>query len=184
MIETDIKAIVEAILITSSQPVSEQTLLKVFEATDTVTAKQIIIALHQLKRDYSDRSFELVELASGWQIMTREGYAPWINRFRADKPPKYSAATMETLAIIAYKQPVTRGDIESIRGVSVSSQILKTLIDREWIRVSGHREVPGRPALYVTTNQFLDYFKLSSLQSMPKIEGLVAEDNTIEEFYL
>ncbi len=184
MIETDIRAVIEAILVTSAQPVSENTLLQVLNTTATITSEQITLALHQLKRDYSDRAFELVELASGWQIMTREVYAPWINQFRAEKPPKYSTATMETLAIIAYKQPVTRGDIEAIRGVSVSSHILKTLLDRAWIRLSGHRDAPGRPALYVTTNQFLDYFKLASLQDMPKIDGLAAEDYQIEEFYL
>lgn len=184
MIDTDIKAVLEAILITSQQPVSEQMLLQVFQASDSVTQEQITIALRQLKNDYYDRAFELVELASGWQIMSREIYAPWINQFRAEKPPKYSAATMETLAIIAYKQPVTRGDIEALRGVSVSSQILKTLQDREWVRISGYRDAPGKPAQYVTTKQFLDYFKLSSLNELPPIEGLGEENEQVEEFYL
>ena len=184
MIETDIKAVVEAILITASQPVSEKILLQVIEATDTITEEQITLALHLLKREYSDRAFDLVKVASGWQILTKETYAPWINHFRAEKPPKYSSATLETLAIIAYKQPVTRGDIESIRGVSVSSNILKSLMDREWIRVCGHRDAPGKPALYETTTQFLDYFKLSSIQSLPKINGLQVEEVSDEEFYI
>ncbi|WP_367605815.1 SMC-Scp complex subunit ScpB [Legionella sp. W05-934-2] len=186
MIEIDIKAVIEAILITASQPVSEETLLTILQNNGSISPEQITLALHQLKRDYSDRAFELVKLASGWQILTKEAFAPWINLFRAEKPPKYSAATLETLAIIAYKQPVTRGDIEAIRGVSVSSQILKTLVDREWIRISGYRDAPGKPALYRTTSQFLDYFKLPSLQDLPVIEGIngIVEADQIEEIYL
>jgi len=180
MHESEIKNIVEAILITATEPVSEKSLLTIIGDGTAIKANEIKQALQSLQKEYNNRAFELLQVASGWQILTKEAYASWINDFRAHKPPKYSSATMETLAIIAYKQPVTRSDIESIRGVSVSSQIIKSLQEREWIRTNGCRDVPGKPALYVTTNQFLDYFKLSSIHDLPSIEGLMVDDEERE----
>ena len=129
-------------------------------------------AINSIIDDYASRPVGLQRLASGYRFQVKEGFAYWVARLFEEKPPKYSRAALETIAIIAYRQPVTRGDIEDIRGVGVSSNIIRTLIEREWIRVIAHKEVPGRPALYGTTKQFLDYFNLSSLEQLPTLEEI------------
>ncbi len=129
-------------------------------------------ALAELARDYEGRAMELVEVASGWRIQVRADYADWVSRLWEERPGRYSRALLETLAIIAYRQPVTRGEIEEIRGVSVSTSIMRTLQDRGWVRAVGHRDVPGRPAMYGTSRQFLDYFNLRSLDQLPTLMEL------------
>ena len=129
-------------------------------------------AISRLEEDYATRGLELREVASGWRVQVREQFSPWVSRLWEARPPKYSRALLETLALIAYQQPVTRGDIEQVRGVAVSSNIIKTLLDRDWIRIVGHRDVPGKPALYGTTRGFLDYFNLRSLDRLPPLSEL------------
>ncbi len=129
-------------------------------------------ALVAIEEDYAHRSVGLQKLASGYRFQVKENYAYWVGRLFEEKPPRYSRALLETIAIIAYRQPVTRGDIEDIRGVSVSSNMIRTLLDRGWVRVIGYKEVPGRPAIYETTRQFLDYFNLSSLDQLPPLDVL------------
>ena len=129
-------------------------------------------ALAELTEDFAGRGFELKEVASGFRIQVREGYAQWVSRLWDERPPRYSRALLETLALIAYRQPITRAEIEDIRGVAVSSNIVKTLLEREWVRVVGHKELPGRPAMYATTRQFLDYFNLKSLAELPTLSEL------------
>ncbi|WP_232209282.1 SMC-Scp complex subunit ScpB [Alkalilimnicola ehrlichii MLHE-1] len=143
-------------------------------APDRQTLRQ---ALAELRQDYEGRGLEVKQVASGWRIQVREAYAPWVSRLWEEKPGRYSRALLETLAIIAYRQPVTRGEIEDIRGVTVSSSIMRTLTDRGWVRIVGHKDVPGRPGLYATTPAFLDYFNLSSLSELPDLTSLNDPDN-------
>ncbi|KTD30653.1 segregation and condensation protein B [Legionella maceachernii] len=170
MNESELKLIVEALLMNSNQPLSIERLQALFDEWQRPNREQLLAALNELTKDYETRAIELKCLASGYCLQTKPVYSVWIGRLYAEKPAKYSRALLETLAIIAYRQPVTRADIEEIRGVAVSSSILKTLIEREWIRVAGHRDVPGKPAVYVTTKLFLDYFNLSSLSDLPALE--------------
>jgi segregation and condensation protein B len=167
-----VKSVLETVLLSSSEPVAVSDLKKVFDApipTDTLRK-----VLEELRTDWQGRGVELVNVASGWRFCTRPEYQKFLDRLNPQKPPRYSRAVMETLAIIAYRQPVTRGDIEDIRGVTVSSNIIKTLELRGWIDVVGHREVPGRPALYATTTSFLDDLNLRSLEELPSLEELGA----------
>ncbi len=131
--------------------------------------RQLHEALDELTEEYAGRGIEIVEVGSGFRIQVRSQYASWVSRLYAERPPKYSRALLETLALIAYRQPITRGEIEDIRGVSVSTNIVKTLTEREWVRVVGHRDVPGKPALYATTKEFLDYFNLKGLGELPSL---------------
>ena len=124
--------------------------------------------------DYRPRGIQLVEVASGYRFQSLDSLSPWLSRLWQETSPRYSRAMLETLALIAYRQPITRGEIEQVRGVAVSSNIIKTLTEREWIKVVGHKEVPGRPALYATTKQFLDYFSLKSLSDLPNAEDFMA----------
>lgn len=164
--------IVEAALLTAGEPVSIATLSKLFDpALDTLTVQQL---LADIAADWSGRSVELVQVASGWRFQCKPAVQSYLDRLTPEKPPRYSRAVMETLAIIAYKQPVTRGDIEAIRGVAVSTNIVKTLEDRQWVEVVGHRETPGRPALYATTKTFLDDLGLSALSELPSLAELDA----------
>ncbi|NOQ13535.1 MAG: SMC-Scp complex subunit ScpB [Methyloprofundus sp.] len=144
----------------------------VFPELEAPKKQQIQEAIDSLQYDYRDQGIGLHKVASGYRFQVKVELAPWVARLFAEKPPKYSRALLETIAIIAYQQPVTRGDIEEIRGVSVSSNMIRTLLEREWITVLAHKEVPGRPALYGTTRQFLDYFNLESLEGMPALEEL------------
>lgn len=173
-IEFDVntKRIVEAILFAANRTMTVKQIQQAFPELEQPDIKDIQAAIDSIMADYSDRPVGLKKLASGYRFQVKEGMAPWISRLFEEKPPKYSRALLETLSIIAYRQPVTRGEIEDIRGVSVSSQIIRTLLDREWIRVIAHKEVPGRPALYGTTKQFLDYFNLSSLDELPTMEEI------------
>ena len=159
---------IEAALFSSERPLSVRDLQILF---DQKTDKGIIqAALEELSADYADRGVELVEVAGGFRFQTKAAHAPALRVLRESRPPRYSRALLETLAIIAYRQPVTRGDIEDVRGVTVTTEIMRVLLDREWIRQSGTREVPGHPALYVTTPIFLEYFGLTSLKELPSLD--------------
>lgn len=162
------KQVLEAALLTSSQPLSLDELLRLFAGRmERATLRML---LDELRTDWQGRSLELVQVASGWRFQARPEYAPFIARLNPEKPQKYSRAAMETLAIIAYRQPVTRGDIEEIRGVAVNPNIIRQLQEREWIDIVGQRDVPGRPSLYATTKTFLDDLNLRSLAELPPLE--------------
>lgn len=172
----NLKHIVEAILFAANKPMTIKQIQQVFPELERPDTLEIQLALEAIAQDYLTRPIGLKQLASGYRFQIRENLAPWVSRLFEEKPPRYSRALLETLAIIAYRQPVTRGEIEDIRGVSVSSSIIHTLLEREWIRVIAHKEVPGRPALYGTTKQFLDYFNLTSLNELPKLEEIGSLD--------
>ena len=160
----------EAVLLSAQQPVSMLELRKVFaDAIGTDVLRKLLDEI-RLEWTEAERPLELVQLASGWRFRTRAEYLPYLERLSPEKPPKYSRAELETLAIIAYRQPVTRGDIEDIRGVTVASQIIKVLEERGWVDVVGHRETPGRPALLATTKKFLDDLGLRSVTELPPLE--------------
>jgi len=164
-----LKMVLEAALLAAGGPLTLDTLLGLFGEEERPTRDEVLEALSSLERDYQDRAIELVEVAGGHRIQVRCAAAPWVARLWEEKPARYSRALLETLALIAYRQPITRGEIEDIRGVAVSTNIVKTLTEREWIRIVGHRDVPGRPALYATTRKFLDYFGLRSLNDLPTL---------------
>lgn len=173
----EMKRILETALLVSHEPLPLQQLGKLFE--NEVDTDHLRTTLEEIKNDWSTRGVELVQVASGWRFQARSEYQPYINRLSPEKPPKYSRAVLETLAIIAYRQPATRGDIEDIRGVTVSPNILKTLEGRGWIDVIGQRDVPGRPALYATTKQFLDDLNLRSLQDLPSLDQFVVNEQML-----
>lgn len=179
-----VKQIVEAALLAAGRPLSLEQLLALFTEDECPERRQIVQALATLEQEYAERGIELSEVGNGFRIQVRAGYAPWVSRLWEEKPPRYSRALMETLALIAYRQPATRAEIEDIRGVSVSSNIVKTLLEREWVRVVGHRDVPGRPALYATTREFLDYFGLQSLDELPTLAELRDFDSINRELDL
>jgi len=166
----DAERILEAALLCASQPMTVRDMRQLFD--NAVSADAVRGMLDKLSAQWVGRGVELRELASGWRFQTRADVQAHLDRLNPEKPPKYTRATLETLAIIAYKQPVTRGDIEDIRGVTVSSNIIKQLEDRGWVEVIGHRDAPGRPALFATTRQFLDDLGLASLAQLPTLEGL------------
>lgn len=169
---SELKNIVEAALLVAGQPLAIERLLALFPEGSQPTREELREALDALAREYAERGIELKQIDKGWRVQTREKYTPWVARLLEERPPRYSRALLETLAIIVYRQPVTRGEIEDIRGVSVSTDIIRTLIEREWIREVGRREVPGRPALYGTTRQFLEHFNLKNLEEMPPLAAL------------
>ncbi len=164
-----LKNIVEAALLASGCPLSLDGMQALFDEAEQPEKKQLHEVVVCLAEEYQGRGIEVVEVASGWRIQVRQGYSPWVSRLWAERPARYSRALMETLALIAYRQPITRGEIEDIRGVSVSSNIIHTLLEREWIRVVGQRDVPGKPSLYGSTREFLDYFNLKSLNDLPTL---------------
>src|SRR5687768_11608776 len=166
----DAKKILEAALLASQEPVGLNELKRLFD--NEIGADTLKNLLEELRADWSGRAVELVSVASGWRFQTAADFRPYIERLQPERPPRYSRAVMETLAIIAYRQPVTRGDIEDIRGVGVSTQIIQALETRGWIDVVGHRETPGRPALYATTTKFLDDLGLRSLEELPPLEEI------------
>jgi len=172
MSEARIKHIVEAVLLASGKPLTLEQLLGVFGDGEKPERDQLRLAIDGLQEDYADRGIELVQVAGGFRIQVKQDMEPWVSRLTEEKPARYSRALLETLALIAYRQPITRGEIEDIRGVSVSSSIVKTLQEREWVRIVGHRDVPGRPAMYGTTRQFLDYFNLKGLDDLPTLMEL------------
>ena len=165
----NLSLIIEALLFSSSRPLSEKEILSAFDLRSPPTSNEIKEALKSIEEKYSENSIELVKVSSGYRLRIRQEYSSWVAKLWEAKPQKYSRALMETLALIAYKQPITRGEIEEVRGVSVSSQIIRTLLDRSWIKVVGHRDVPGRPALFSTTKDFLDDLNLSKLSDLPEL---------------
>lgn len=176
---TDAKRIVETALICALQPIPLRDLGVLFDGELTTDTLKII--LNELKNDWSERGVELVAVASGWRFQSRPQMHDYLDRLHPEKPPRYSRAVLETLAIIAYRQPVTRGDMEDIRGVMINSLILKQLEDRGWIDVIGHRETVGRPALYATTRQFLDDLGMASLDQLPLMGGEEGQDLLLEQ---
>jgi segregation and condensation protein B len=172
MNEHDLKITIEATLLAAGRPVTAQQLLDLFEERERPTDEQLQAALDALAADYSERGIELMQVASGWRIQVRQRCTDIVSRLWQERPSKYSRALLETLALVAYRQPITRSEIEEIRGVSISSTIMRTLQERNWIRVVGHREVPGRPELLGTTREFLDYFGLKSLDQLPTLAEL------------
>jgi segregation and condensation protein B len=177
MNELDLKHLIEATLLAAGRPVTTQQLLDLFEERERPTAEQLQQALQMLSADYEPRGIELVEIASGWRIQVRPRSVDVVSRLWQERPSRYSRALLETLALIAYRQPITRSEIEEIRGVSISSTIMRTMQERNWIRVVGHREVPGRPELLGTTREFLDYFGLKSLDQLPTLADLRDVEN-------
>jgi segregation and condensation protein B len=169
MSETGLVQIIEGALLAAGRPLTVPQLAELFEEHERPANPEIREALKEIGGRCEDRGFELQEVASGFRFQVRQSLSPWVARLWHERPQRYSRALLETLALIAYRQPITRGEIEEIRGVAVSSNIIKTLHEREWIRVVGHRDVPGRPAMYATTRQFLDYFNLKSLDQLPAL---------------
>lgn len=184
--EADLPALLEAIILAAGKPMTEEALLNIFEEDERPSKDALRTALKALKEDCEHRGVELIEIASGFRFQVKPKWNGWVAKLWEEKAARYSRALLETLSLIAYRQPITRGEIEDIRGVSLSSSIFKTLLDdREWIRVVGHRDVPGRPALYATTKSFLDYFGLKSLEqlpSLPEILNLEAAQLKAEQF--
>ncbi|MBI2801908.1 MAG: SMC-Scp complex subunit ScpB [Gammaproteobacteria bacterium] len=173
--ETDaLKPIIEAAVMAAEGAVTLERLASVFAHlnAEAPSHAELLTTITALQSDYVGRGIELVEVAGGYRFQTRATYAQWVNRLWEERKPRYSRALLETLAIIAYRQPITRGEIEDIRGVAVSTGIIKTLHDREWVKIVGHRDVPGRPAIYATTRQFLEYFNLTSLDALPTLAEL------------
>ena len=164
-----VKRIVEGALFAAGQPMKLEKLAGLFLEEEAPPTEMLVEAINQLKSEYAERGVILKEVASGFRFQVQESVGEWVSRLWEEKPARYSRALLETLALIAYRQPITRGEIEEIRGVSVSSHITKTLLEREWIRVVGHRDVPGRPAMYGTTRTFLDYFNLKNLDELPSL---------------
>ncbi len=169
----DVKKVLETVLLSATMPLTLAELKRVFETE--LHNDFIRRALDKLRQEWQGKGAELTQVADGWRFQTRPEFQPYIDRLNPERPPKYSRAVMETLAIIAYRQPVTRGDIEEIRGVTVNSQIIKTLEDRGWIEVVAHKEVPGRPALFATTGQFLSDLNLRALSELPALPELAKE---------
>ncbi|MBK1620124.1 SMC-Scp complex subunit ScpB [Lamprobacter modestohalophilus] len=165
----ELKQVVEAALLASGEPLSVERIQGLFDDRERPSRDQVLATFEALREDYKGHGIELVEVAGGWRAQVRASVAPWVGQLWQEKPSRYSRALLETLALIAYRQPITRGEIEQIRGVAVSTPIIKTLSEREWVRVVGHRDVPGRPALYATTRRFLDYFGLRSLNELPPL---------------
>jgi segregation and condensation protein B len=166
---TELKHIIEALLLAAGSPLSLSQLMSLFEGHEAYSSDDVGKALEALSSDLRDRGIELVEVSSGFRLQTRRELIPWVSRLWEERPQRYSRALLETLALIAYRQPITRGEIEEVRGVSVRSNIIRTLQEREWVRVVGHRDVPGKPALFGTTRAFLDYFNLLSLDELPTL---------------
>lgn len=167
-----LKNILESAIFASPSPLSIDELLALFVDEEKPSRQQVQSLIKELQHDYAARPLEIVQIASGYRFQVRAKFSPWISKLWQDKPPKLSRAMLETLAIIAYRQPVTRAEIEAIRGVVVSTQIIKALFDRDWIVVVGHRDVPGRPALLATTREFLDAFSLKGLADLPPLAAL------------
>lgn len=169
MTKEKLKQILEGALLAAGRPLNMAQLAGLFSDDEQPTQTDFASALELLRADCAERGIELREVASGFRLQVREEIMPWVSRLWAEKPQRYSRALLETLALIAYRQPITRGEIEEIRGVQVNPNIIRTLTEREWIRAIGHRDVPGRPALFGTTRGFLDYFNLSSLEDLPTL---------------
>jgi segregation and condensation protein B len=177
MKSAELKDILEAALLAWGQPLSIEQMREMFDESERPEAASVRRALAELARDCEGRTVELVEVASGWRIQVRRAFSARISRLWQERPARYSRALLETLALIAYRQPITRGEIEDVRGVTVNPNIVRTLTERGWIRVVGHREVPGHPELLGTTREFLDYFGLKSLDELPPLAALKDIEN-------
>ena len=184
MTDHPLASVVEAVLLAAGRPVSVEQLLELFDELERPPDEDLVAALQQLQQSYEGRGVELREVASGWRVQVRPQHADVVSRLWQERPSRYSRALLETLALIAYRQPITRGEIEDIRGVTVSTTIMRTLHERSWIRVVGHREVPGRPELLGTTREFLDYFGLRSLDDLPTLAELQDLDDIKEQLDL
>lgn len=171
-VDNKVKMIVEGLLLTAGRPLTLDNIMQVFSEDERPDRNELKLVMENIAEDCDDRGFELKEVASGFRFQVKQELSEWVAKLWEERPPRYTRALLETLALVAYRQPITRGDIEEIRGVSVSSNIVRTLLDREWIRVVGHRDVPGRPAMFATTKQFLDYFNLKSLQELPPLSEI------------
>jgi segregation and condensation protein B len=167
-----LRHILEGAILAAGKPLSIDQMRELFEEHERPTADEILVVLEEIRAHHQKRGFELREIGSGWRFQVVQDVAQWVSRLWEEKPQRYSRAVLETLALIAYRQPITRGDIEEIRGVQVASNIIKTLQERDWVRVVGHKDVPGRPALFATTRKFLDYFNLKSLDELPSLAEL------------
>lgn len=168
----ELRNIVEGALLAAGRPLSLDELLALFTDEDRPGREELRKAVDALAEEFKDRGIEIKEVASGYRIQIRSDLAPWISRLWEERPARYSRALLETLALVAYRQPITRGEIEDVRGVSVSTHIIRTLQDRGWIRIVGHRDVPGHPEMFGTTKEFLDYFSLKSLDELPTLAQL------------
>jgi segregation and condensation protein B len=175
-----LKQIIEAALFVAESPMTASDLQQSVLAELSIDDVQLNQALTELEQEYQPRGVQLVQVASGYRFQTLSSLTPWLSRLWQEQAPRYSRAMLETLSLIAYRQPITRGEIEDVRGVAVSSNIIRTLTERDWIQVVGHKEVPGKPALYATTDAFLDYFSLQSLADLPSTD-LFVEQNVSEE---
>ncbi len=173
MIEKSLKSIIEAALFASSKPLTLKHFLALFSEPERPKRHLIQAILEELHDDYAERGIELVEVASGYRFQSKKSLLPWLKGLQTERAPRYSRALLETLAIIAYRQPITRGEIEAIRGISVSTDIVKKLQDYKWIRILAHRETAGRPALYGTTKAFLDHFNLQNLNDLPELSEML-----------
>ena len=174
----ELKRIIEGAILASESPLTIDNLESLF-IVESPTRSEIRDAIAEIEADCESRGFELKKVATGYRFQVKEKYSEWVSRLWEERAPRYTRALLETLALIAYKQPITRGDIEEIRGVAVSTNIIRTLLEREWVRVVGHRDVPGRPAMYATTKHFLDYFNVASLEELPtlqEIKDIAAEE--------
>ena len=168
----ELQNIIEGALLAAGRPLNVDELLALFADEERPDRAAVKKALDTLQQEFADRGIELKEVASGYRIQVRRELAPWISRLWEERPARYSRALLETLALIAYRQPITRGEIEDVRGVTVSTHIIRTLQDRGWIRIVGHRDVPGHPEMFGTTKEFLDYFSLKSLDELPTLAQL------------
>lgn len=180
-VNMEIKRIVEAIIFAANRPMTVKQIQQVFPEIEQPEIFEVQAAIESITEDYRDRPIELKHVASGYRFQVRQELSRWVSRLFEEKPPRYSRALLETLAIIAYRQPVTRGDIEDIRGVSVSSSIIQTLLEREWIKVVAQKEAPGRPNLYGTTKQFLDYFNVTTLNDLPSLQEIQDLDMALDD---
>lgn len=182
---TKLKKILEAVLLGADRTLTVIQMESLFELDEErPTRDEIRQALHEMAEDYEERGYELKQVASGFRMQVRQEYATWVGRLWEERPARYTRALLETMALIAYRQPITRGEIEEVRGVSVSSNIIKTLLERDWIKVLGHKDVPGKPSLYGTTKEFLDYFNLKSLDQLPTLAEIKDLDNISPELAL
>ena len=172
MSDFNLKHTIEALLLSSDEPLSTEKLFKIISNKHQITKADVLDAINSLENDYLEKEIEVSRVASGYRIQAKKSINDYLNIIFAERTPKYSRALMETLSIIAYKQPVTRGDIEAIRGVSVSSSIMRTLTDRNWIKIIGYRDVPGKPAMFSTTADFLNYFGLEKLEELPDLPDI------------
>jgi len=180
------KQIIEGLLMAAGKPLPMNKIAEVFTDKERPEPDQLKAALKEIESDCEARGFELKKVASGYRFQVKQQYSDWVGKLWDEKPQRYSRALLETVSIIAYRQPVTRGEIEKIRGVAVSTNIIRTLMEREWVRIVGHRDVPGRPAMYATTKQFLDYFNLKSLDELPPLSDIrdmedIAPELSLEE---